>query len=189
MTEIYNIISDAGCPYTTGALKRAMTPYRPKTMTSYRRQFHTFLCFSIKNKAPTVLSVHNLIAFLEFLVACNLSPRAISNYASAIKSYASLYQLPIDWMSNQLISNYIRALHIQVVHVKKEKLTLSLRDLLHVSQQLQQFDNPLVYRQISIHTFVLSGFYVFPTWLPQLPLDLMYRDNCVERTLLSVILM
>ena len=150
--EIYDIISDAGCPYISGALKRAMTPYRPKTMSSYRRQFHTFLCFSIKNKAPTVLSVHNLIAFLEFLVACNLSPRAIANYVSAIKSYASLYQLPVCWMSNQLIANYIRALHIQVVHVKKEKLTLSLKDLLHVSQQLEQFDNPLVYRS----AFLLS---------------------------------
>ena len=134
------------CPYTRDAFERAMNPYRPKTMKAYRRQFHTFVCFAIKNGARPVLSVPSLISFLEFLVACSLSPRAISNYASAIKSYAALYQLPVEWMSNQVVSNYLRAIHIQVVHVKKQKSTLSLQDLLNVSTSLDKFDAPVVYR-------------------------------------------
>ena len=125
-----------------------------------------------------MLSVENLIAFLEFLVGCNLSPRAISNYVSAIKSYASLYQLPVQWMSNQLIQNYIRALHIQVVHVKKQKLTISLKDLLHISQQLQQFDNPLVYRA----AFLLSFYGFLRISNLQLCQVLMCIDSCAGVT-------
>ena len=100
----------------------------------------------------TILSVSNFIGFLEFLLAWNISPKVVSNYASGIQSYTSLYQLPTMWMDNSLISNYLRAMHIQVPHVKKQKLTLSLQDMHNVSMLLEQFDHPLVYRA----TFLLS---------------------------------
>ena len=137
-------------------MARALHPYRPNTMKAYRRQFHLFMFYSIKNRARVVLSVENLLSFLEFLVACNLSPRAVSNYASSIKSYASVYQLPVDWMKNTLVTNYLRALHIQVVSVKKEKSTLSLQDMYNVSVALDKFDNPMVYRAA-----ILLSFYRF----------------------------
>ena len=37
--------------------------------------------------------------------------------------------------------------------MKKQKLTISLRDLLHISEKLQQFDNPLVYRAAFLLSF------------------------------------
>ena len=127
-------------------MARAFHPYRPKTMSSYKRQFHTFLCYSIKNNVNTVLSVHNLLGFLGFLLVCNLSPRAVSNYASAIKSHVLLYQLPSEWLSNNLISNYLRAIHIQVPTVRKPKSVLSLGDMYNISVMLEKFNHPLVYR-------------------------------------------
>ena len=144
------------CPYVKGAITRAFHPYRPKTMSSYKRQFHTFLCYSIKNNVQTVLSMHNLLGFLEFLVACNMSPRGVSNYASAIKSYVCLYQLPAEWLGNTLISNYLRALHIQVPTTKRPKSVLSLHDVYNVSVMLEKLDHPLVFRSA-----ILLAFYGF----------------------------
>ena len=122
-------------------------------MQTYRRQFHSFLCFAIKNNVQTVLSVKSVIGFLEFLVGCNLSPRAVANYASGIKSYAALYQLPIECMDNPMIGNYLKALQIQVPHVKKQKLTLSLQDMYNISVLCQQFDHPVVYRVAFLLSF------------------------------------
>ena len=113
---------DRGNPYVGAAIARAMRPYRPKTAQMYRKQFHLFLCYSIKAGASTVLSVQNYISFLEFLLQCNISPRSISNYASAIKSYLKLYQQPVEWLENSMIGNYLRALHIQVPHVRVQSM-------------------------------------------------------------------
>ena len=122
-------------------------------MVSYKRQFQLFLCFSIRNQVERVLSVGNFLGFLEFLIACNLSPRAVLNYASAIKSYVSLYQLPKEWLSNSMISNYLRAIHIQITHVKRPKETLTMQELGRVSRVLDRFDNPLVYRSAILLSF------------------------------------
>ena len=144
--------------YVRDAMSRSFHPYRPKTMASYRRQFHTFLCYSIRNGVRTVLSVSNLLGFLEFLLACNLSPRAISNYVSAIKSYITLYQLPTDWLSNTMIANYLRAIHIQIPHVNKPRSVLTLKDMQSISILLQKFDNPLVYRSAFLLSYLFYGF-------------------------------
>ena len=134
-------------------MSHAFHPYRPKTMASYKCQFHTFLCYSIRNGVRIVLSVSNLLGFLEFLLACNLSPRVISNYVSAIKSYVTLYQLPTEWLSNAMIANYLRAIHIQITHIKKPKSVLTLKDMCNISVLLQKFDNPLVYRSAFLLSF------------------------------------
>ena len=62
-------------------------------------------------------------------MACNLSPRAVANYASEIKSYLQLYQLPHAWLENPMVRNYLRAVNVQVSHVPRPKSTLSLQDL------------------------------------------------------------
>ena len=133
-----------------------MCPYRPKTMANYRRQLHLFICFSLRVKAKVVLAVDNLISFLEFLVACNVSPRSVSNYVCGIKSQLNLYQQPTQWMDHPVVVNYIRSLHINVPSVQRVKGTISLRDFYNISVLLEQFDHSLVYRA----AFALS-FYGF----------------------------
>ena len=102
-----------------------------------------------------MLSLSNILGFCEFLLACGLSPRAIDNYVSAVKSYLSTFQLPVHWMQSTVLSNYLRALNIQIPTVKKVKYTLSLSDFSHISQLLGTLDNPHVYRV----AFMLSFFF------------------------------
>ena len=113
-----------------------------------------------------MLSVTNLLGFLEFLLTCGLSPRVISNYSSAIQSYLSVYQVPVAWMQSSLVSNYLRALHIQVPTTKKLKSTLQLADFLHISQTLNCFDNHQVYRvafMMAFYGFLRISNLVAPT--------------------------
>ena len=132
-------------------MQRALNPYRPKTMQTYRRQFKLFMCYSLFNNAKTVLSVNNLLGFLELLVAWGILPRVISNYCSGI-SYLVTYQMPTEWMKFSLLANYLRAVHIQIPTVKKIKTTIT-SDFLHISQVLNSLDNPLVYRVAFVLAF------------------------------------
>ena len=122
------------------------------------------MCYSIKNSAPRVLSVANYLGFLEFLVACNLSPRAVANYASGIKSYLQLYQLPHTWIENPLVKNYLRAVNVQVSHVPRPKSILSLQDLCNVSITLSQLDNAVVYRAAILLSYY--GFFRISNLVP-----------------------
>ena len=90
----------------------------------------------------------------------------ISNYASAIKSYVTLYKLPSEWLSKTKISNYFRALHIQIPYVRKQKGVLSLQDLYNISVTLEKFDNAPVYRcgfLLSFYGFLRISNLVAPT--------------------------
>ena len=150
-------IAGAGAhPYLNAAITRALSPYRPKTCKTYRRQFQLFLAFAMRMGAKTVLSVSTLISFLEFLISCNTSTRVINNYVSGIKGYLNMYGLPTAWMAHQLFTNYMRAVQIQIPHVKKVKSVITLYDMYSISKLLQQFDHSLQYRV----AFMLS-FYAF----------------------------
>ena len=91
--------------YTRAAISRALAPYRSKTMSTYRHQ--TICGIFINVKANITLSVNNLLGFLEFLFECKLTPRAISNYCNAIKSYLNTFHMPTSWMENTLLTNYL----------------------------------------------------------------------------------
>ena len=147
-------------------MSRALMPYRPNTYRNYRRQFKLFVCYSLRVHPRVVLSVENVLGFLEFLLSCGITPRVISNYCSAIKSYLSIYQVPVHWLNSSLLNNYLRALHIQVPTVRKSKSTLSLRDFLGISKALLNFDNHQVYRvafMLSFYGFLRISNLVSPT--------------------------
>ena len=136
-------------------MDRAFNPYRPKTMFNYWRQLHLFVCFSIRVKAPIVLSVENLNRFLEFLASCHVSPWSIYNSVSGIKSDLAVYQHPVQWLDHSMIRNDLRSLQLNVPTVHKPKDTITLQDCYNISVLLQQFDEPLVYTQSSICSIVL----------------------------------
>ena len=96
--NIYHLFSGHGShPYLHAAMHRAMSPYRPKTLATYKRQFQLYLAFAYRTGARVVLSVSTVVSFLEFLLACNISTRALSNYVSVIKAYVSLVGLEVGW--------------------------------------------------------------------------------------------
>ena len=103
-----------------------------------------------------MLSLNNVLGFCEFLLACGLSPCAIANYVTAVKSYLSTFQLPMHWMQNIVLTTYLRELNIQIPTVRKLKYTLTLLKFSHISQLLGTLDNPHIYRA----AFMLS-FYGF----------------------------
>ena len=51
------------------------------------------------------------------VLSCNLSPRVIWNYCIAIKISLWTFPMPTMWMQKTLVSNCMRALHIQVPHI------------------------------------------------------------------------
>ena len=82
-------------------------------------------------QSQVTLSEENILGFLELLLSCGLLSRVISNYCSAIKSYLSIYQIPVEWLNNTLLSNYLRALHIQVLKSTLSMLVLKDWDFQH----------------------------------------------------------
>ena len=125
-------------------------------MKTYKKQFTLFIAFSIYNNVKTVLSVSNLLCFLELLVACNVAPRTVCNYVSAIKAYLQMYNMKVDWINNKLVGNYLRSISIHTSITPKEKGVLSMTDLLGISEALQNWENPWHFR-----TAFLLSFYAF----------------------------
>ena len=103
-----------------------------------------------------------------------------------------LFQLPSEWLANPMISNYLRALHIQVPHVRKVKGILSLENMYYVSKTLDKFDNALVYRAaflLSFYGFLRISNLVAPT-VSSFDVDrqLCYRDVIMGSESVSVYL-
>ena len=127
-----------------------------------------FVCFSIRVRAPVTLAVDNLISFLEFLVACHVSPRSVSNYVSGIRSYLSVFQQSTEWLNNSMISNYLRSLHIKIPTQEKQKDVITLQDFYNIVSLLQKMDEPLVYSAafaLSFYGFLRISNLVPPTKL------------------------
>ena len=111
-----------------------MEPYRSTTMLSYKRHFKLSLAFSIKHKAPIVLSVSNLLGFLELLYQAQVSSRALSNYLSAIKAMLKIYHLPTNWMESALVNNFMRAVSISTPSTFKPKGLFSIQQVMQMSK-------------------------------------------------------
>ena len=105
-------------------------------MLSYKRHFKLFLAFSVKHNASVVLSVPNLLGFLELLYQAQVSPRALSNYLAAIKAILKIYHLPTIWMDSPLISNFMRAVSISTPSVCKPKGLFSIQQVMQMSKVL-----------------------------------------------------
>ena len=135
---LYLFSGNAGHPYLHAAVARAMAPYCLKTMHTYKRQFQLYLAFAYRSGVDRVLSVTTLISFLEFLLACNISTRVLSNYVLGIRAYASLVGLPVHWMGHQVVQNYMCSVQINVPHVRKPKLTVGMYDMYQVSKLLEK---------------------------------------------------
>ena len=159
VTYLYNVIviTGEGSNFLLHkAIRRVTCPYRPKTMTNYHRQFTLFVAFSIYMRSVSVLSVSNLLSFLELLTDCQISPRVVNNYVSAIRGYLQMYNVATDWMGNRLITNYLRAISIHTTVMCKPKGTFSMQDIFNISKLLEKWDFPWHYRA----SFLLS-FYAF----------------------------
>ena len=140
-------VSDGGSdPILREALRKACAPYRPNTMRNYKRQFNLFLFYSMKRVTRNVLSVTNLLSFLECLHSTNMAPRSISNYVSAIRAYLNLTGISTQWMDNRLVQNYMRAINLIPRPAPIVKAVISLPDMHNILWLLGRYDAPLQYR-------------------------------------------
>ena len=79
------------------AWSRVAASHRPSTSAAHCLHFRTFLSFLIFLHLPLVISVHNLLIFLEYLYNNSLSPKVIKNYLASISTWlliTSWTQLP-----------------------------------------------------------------------------------------------
>ena len=65
---------------------------------------------------PIEISVHSLLAFLEYLHSKPLSHKVILNYLSSIKSVGRKYKWNLHPFSHHLILSYIRSISINSIN-------------------------------------------------------------------------
>ena len=86
--------------------------YEPSTNRAHRLHFQTFLAFVIFMDIPISLSLHNVLAFLEYLYQKALSPKVMKNYVSSLSTMAKNFGLDHQALFHQALFRYRRSIQL-----------------------------------------------------------------------------
>ena len=95
---------------------------------------------------PIDISVHALLAFMEYLYHNSLSPPVIQNYISSIKSQASHYKWNIEPFSHHFVWDYLRRISINHTFSPFHRGTFDLHTLSKLSEACSHLRDPQLYR-------------------------------------------
>ena len=111
----FYIISDASqssLHLLTGAWTRIDQAFRPSTASAHCTRFRTFIAFLLFLNLSIVISTHNVLVFLEYLVKSSISPKVVKNYLSSIASMASFYRIPHQAIQSEPVKRFLRSISI-----------------------------------------------------------------------------
>ena len=90
--------------------ERLKQAYKPKTWSTYRSMFLTFMAFCEFMSCECINpAAFTIVAFIEFLVATHLKFSSILNYLSAIKSHSKWLNLPTQSFDHPRIKLMLKA--------------------------------------------------------------------------------
>ena len=104
-------------------------------------------------RLPVVLSVHNILVFLEYLYKNDLSPKVIKNYWSSIVSMAKYYRLPDSSLSDSCISRHIRSISVNSRFLPTPRGVFDIKTLYLISISCDMLTDPLLFRAIFLTAF------------------------------------
>ena len=102
---------------------------------------------------PIDVSVHSLLAFLEFLHQNALSPSVIKNYISSINRQAKHFGWPTEPFDHHLISDYIRSITINTKFVPRHKGVFDLPTLARISAACESLPDLPLFRAAFLLAF------------------------------------
>ena len=104
--------TDTSRPLLQAALGRLDQAYRPPTTASHSLHFRTFLAFLVFMNLPVVVSVHNVLIFLEYLYTNSLPPKVIKNYLSSMASMTKQLNLDTSNAYHHMVQRCLRSISI-----------------------------------------------------------------------------
>ena len=105
-------VTASSTPLLDSAWQIIQKVYRPSTASAHRTHFKSYQAFTIFMKLPIDITLHRVLAFLEFQPTKLTSVKVIRKYLSAISSTASLCRLEHSAVSHPLTLRYDRALSL-----------------------------------------------------------------------------
>ena len=95
------------------ASSRLHTAYRPKTRRCYQLLFRNFIGFCICSDIdPTEITLHEVLAYLEYLSENNVSCNMLANNISALKANFIMYSLQYELMEKPQVRLFVKATKI-----------------------------------------------------------------------------
>ena len=108
--------------YVKKAILHNRSAYRPSTLAAQRMHIS---CLCHIHGHSTSVHNSNCFIFLRIFVFDSVSPRAIANYVSSLKTAAKRYKFDSDPMQHQLVSAYLRSISINSTFAPTPKVFLA----------------------------------------------------------------
>ena len=143
-------------PLLQSAWTRVSSAFRPSTNRAHQLHFKTYLAFVLFMKLPVNFSLHNILAFLEYLYQNHIYPQVIKNYVSSLNSMARTYNIPAEDLSHVAVAHYLRIFSINSTFRPTPRGIFDIRTLCHTSKVCDSLTDPLLFRAI-----FLTAFYAF----------------------------
>ena len=147
--------------------------YRPKTWTSYRSMFITFMAFcEFVNTDILNLKLSTILMFIEFLAYNSLKHVSILNYISAIKSQLKWFELPATIFDHDKVKHMLKAVNLSIRTPPKFKGIFDVSSLTLIIKCCDLFPHSLVFK--TLYLFAFFGFLRISNLLPssQLSFDI-----------------
>ena len=131
---------------------RTRTAYRPSTLSAHLVHIRTYLAFVTFMGLPVELSLHSLLAFLEYLHINSISHKVILNYIS-LKKAVIKYKWHPEVLSHRLIGDFLRSISINSRFTPTSRGTFDLSTLALISRSCDILVDPPLFRAIFMLAF------------------------------------
>ena len=102
---------------------------------------------------PIVISVHNILIFLEYLYNNALLPKVIKNYLSPISSATVFYHLDPRPLADPDISRFIRSITINSTFRPTPRGIFTIEMLYQISVACDILSDPVLFRAIFLTSY------------------------------------
>ena len=154
---MFPIISDLQGPaaqLATSAATRLLHGFRPSTFKQYTRMWSDFQAFKVAaGLQPSEVTVHILLAFMEYLSQNKQSKSTISNYMAAIRAFHIIYACDTVPFKDQRISWFLKSLQITAPLTPKIRTTLNIEVLTSIVQICANLEAPAVFIPLYLTCF------------------------------------
>ena len=139
-----------------GAWARIDQAFRPSTTSAHCTHFRTFIVFLLFFNLPIVISMHNILVFLEYLVNSSISPKVVRNYLSSMASMASFYRITHEALHSEPVKRFLRSITINSSFSPTHKGIFDIHTIYLISVFCDHLSDPLLFGAI-----FLTAFYAF----------------------------
>ena len=151
--------------FSTSALHRLKSGFRPATWAQYHRIFRQFIAL-VDTESIQLLQVNTITlpSFMEFCYNSGMSQANILNYMSAIRAMFIVHGLNTQPFKDKRIPLYIKSLKINAVFRPKTIKLISIEVLQQIIMACNALQYPVVYK--ALYRFCFFSFMRLSNVLP-----------------------